>query len=211
MPASPLRLGDLAVIGDYPAKALKALAVIADKLHPAYDALDGGARAGRSRELCLFNSLAVRAFLVEIGFTDADVKPCAVLMRAELDDRPVHTLGVGLPDQPDIPGKFNSHAIVAVPSIALMIDATLYQAQRPQWRGALPGMIALPYAPNGLTIAGRRVTSRAEPGFVFDISWTARPEIDIRRQRDFRDAASIARRRRVAAAMRERFGRWREE
>ena len=64
-----MQFGDLDVLAHLPAKMLKALAVIADRAHPAYDECSGVA-AGASKDKCLFMSLAVRDFLVEIGYRD---------------------------------------------------------------------------------------------------------------------------------------------
>src|ERR1700756_571534 len=70
------QFGDLAVLAHPRAKMLKALAVIADRAHPAYDECSGVA-AGASKDKCLFMSLAVRDFLVEIGYRDATVRSCS--------------------------------------------------------------------------------------------------------------------------------------
>lgn len=67
-----LQFGDLAVLAHPPATMLKALAVIAARAHPAYDECSGVA-GGASKDKCLFMSLAVRDFLVEIGYRDATV------------------------------------------------------------------------------------------------------------------------------------------
>jgi hypothetical protein len=71
-----MQFGDLDVLAHLPAKMLKALAVIADRAHPAYDECSGVA-AGASKDKCLFMSLAVRDFLVEIGYRDATVRSCS--------------------------------------------------------------------------------------------------------------------------------------
>jgi hypothetical protein len=70
------RLGELTVMADPPAKMWKALCVISARAHAAYDECSGVA-AGASKDKCLFMSLAVRDFLVEIGFADACEAPPA--------------------------------------------------------------------------------------------------------------------------------------
>src|ERR1700741_948051 len=77
-----MQFGDLDVLAHLPAKMLKALAVIADRAHPAYDECSRVA-AGASKDKCLFMSLAVRDFLVEIGYRDATVRRCFLYIRAE--------------------------------------------------------------------------------------------------------------------------------
>src|ERR1700741_1545134 len=77
-----LQFGELAVLAHPPAKMLKALAVIADRAHPAYDECSGVA-AGASKDKCLFMSLAVRDFLVEIGYRDATVRSCFLYIAAD--------------------------------------------------------------------------------------------------------------------------------
>jgi hypothetical protein len=74
-------LGDLTVVGRWPGKMMKALAVISMHLHEAYDASEG-AEPGHSKQSCLFSSLAVRDFLVAVGFKDATVRGCGLVVRA---------------------------------------------------------------------------------------------------------------------------------
>lgn len=205
-------LGDMLVLGQHPAKAIKALAVIAAHLHPTYDGLDG-APAGGSKDTCLFTSLAVRDFLVGIGYADATVRTCAVVVRGCRDGTEVWSVGIGVPDERHLPDKFNGHAVTLVPSIGLMIDSTLYQAQRPKFEGALPGMMALPYDDK---IAGSHIGSlkgfsgveyRDEvSGLDMVAYWGDRPEIKWRRQLDVTRAEQRNRRARIAKALIAEFG-----
>lgn len=210
-----MQLGDLVVVGEWPAKAIKALAVVAAHAHPAYDACSGFP-AGKSKDLCLFMSLAIRDFLVAIGYRDATVRGCALYVYA--DDRQgnqIWSVGIGVPDQTPIEGKFNGHATVFVPSINLMIDPTVYQAGRPQYFGDLPGMIAVPtYEPQhggmrklyNLPIFSH-VTSIAEDRDV-SVVWLDRPDLPWKKSEDFRVRNS--RRIAVTKALVEAFGEWRD-
>jgi hypothetical protein len=135
-------LGNLAVLCDPPAKMLKALAAISVRAHPAYDECSG-LPCGGSRDKCLFMSLAVRDFLVQIGFADATVRLCCLYIAAnDLQDRELWSVGIGAPGQEPMPETFNGHAVCTVPSLELLINTTVYQAIRPQWAGSVGGMDA---------------------------------------------------------------------
>jgi hypothetical protein len=212
MPLPHLQLGDMLVVGEFPAKLIKALAVIAAGLHPAYDELPDRKKVGNSKESCLFSSLAARDFLVAIGYRDATVLPCTMFARADRNGAEVHSLGIGVPGEADRPEKYNGHAVVVVPSAGILIDVTLYQAIRPQWQGALTGMMALAYEPDSpyrvrelKQIAGMGFTSPCD-NLAFQIAWGGRPDINWRRQPDMTDPHSLRRRRQVAKALREAFG-----
>src|ERR1700756_2078961 len=113
------QFGDLAVLAHPRAKMLKALAVIATRAHPAYDECSGGA-AGASKDKCLFMSLAVRDFLVEIGYGDATVRRCFLYIAAEdRQGKEIWSIGIGAPGQLPEPEKFNGHAVCTVPSLSL--------------------------------------------------------------------------------------------
>jgi hypothetical protein len=140
-----MMLGDLYVIAPYPpAKLIKALAVIADALHPAFD-LRPDIKPFYSRHACVLSSLTVRDFLVRIGF-DAIVRPVATVIWSERDGKMAHSLGIGAPhDKRAIKDNWKGHMVVTVATSdgEFLIDTTLYPARRPQWR-ELPGMMALP-------------------------------------------------------------------
>jgi hypothetical protein len=211
-----LQLGDMLVVGNFPAKMIKALAVIADRLHPAYDALPDRKKDGNSKESCLFSSLVVRDFLVGIGYKDATVKPCTLVMRADRNGAEVHSLGIGIPGDRDNPEKYNGHAAVVVPSVDILIDVTLYQAIREQWQGAISGMMALGYEPHSdrrlrelKQIAGMGFTAVADD-LAFQIAWGDRPDINWRRQPDMTDPHSLRRRRQIAKLLQEAFGNFRD-
>lgn len=204
------QLGDLAVVDIWPGKMMKALAVIADRLHPAYDLVPGAMRGG-SKATCLFSSLAVRDFLVAIGFEDATVRGCAVLLRAiDRVGKEIWSVGLGIPGLEDVDGKFNGHAVCTVPSLSLMIDTTLYQSIRPAWAGAVTGMLACAYTPP----APRKVYDRHQfatavrelPDREVWVTWLDRPELKWKRDIDF--AVKSPRRRAVTQAMIDRFGEW---
>jgi hypothetical protein len=210
------QLGDMMVAeADWPVIVWKALAVIASDLHPAYDAVTPELPGG-SKEVCLFTSLCVRDFLFGIGYTDATVRPCAVVMQATRGDALVHSLGIGMPGEEPMPDKFNGHAVVCVPQLKLMIDATLYQAKRAQWGGLLSGMMALPYTeprPNQVafrtlkTFCGVALGESEDPSLVLSILWGERPDINWRRQLDATRGEQRMRRRRIAAILLDKYRR----
>jgi hypothetical protein len=139
-----MMLGELYVVEPYPpAKLLKALAVIADTLHPAFD-LRPDIKPFYSRRGCVISSLTVRDFLVRIGF-NAIVRPVATAIWAERDGKLLHSLAIGAPyDKRDVKDSWKGHMVVTVttPDGEFLIDTTLYPVRRPQWR-ELPGMMAL--------------------------------------------------------------------
>lgn len=57
----------------------------------------------------------------------------------------VHTLGVGAPEDKDTAGRWAGHMVVVVPSEKVLIDTTVYSAQRQHWQD-VPGMVATPTA-----------------------------------------------------------------
>jgi hypothetical protein len=210
------QLGDMLVVGAFAPKMMKALAVIATRLHPAYDELPDRKAPGNSKQSCLFSSLAVRDFLVGIGYKDATVRPCMVVMRSERGGEELWSLAIGAPDDPDQLDKFNGHAAVIVPSEGILIDTTLYQAIRPQWHGAVTGMMALaldlkgPHRVRGLPqLAGMDFKAVGED-LRFEVAWGDRPEINWRRQPDATDPQSLQRRRRLAKVLLDHFGMFRE-
>lgn len=205
-----MRLGDMAVHGRWPGKMLKALAVIADTMHQTYDQ-QPEAKPGWSKQTCVFTTMCIRDFLVAIGYGDATGHPVTVLMHARRGDAVLHSLGIGVPGERDLPDKFNGHLVCLVPSLSLMIDATLYQAQRPQWGGVLPGMMVSDYFMGSdrrdpmYGLMPINAASVVLPDRTFDIMWLDRPDIRWKRDKDFR---RNARRRAVTAAMVEKFGVW---
>lgn len=206
-----LSFGDMTIVGRWPGKMIKALAVVAMHLHPTYDR-QPDAQPGGSKERCLFASLAVRDFLVEIGFKDAAVRGCGLVMRSFDKARTeIYSLGIGVPGAPDHPEKFNGHAVVTVPSLHLLIDITLYQAIRPAWGGALRGMFATEYwAPAGFKVYDRLPFSGAEIELEdrrFEMIWIDRPELRWKREVDF---VRSPRRRALTRALIEAYGAWHE-
>lgn len=207
------RLGDMIVMADPPPKMWRALTVIAAHANEAYDQCSGIAPGGL-RDKCLFASLAVRDFLVEIGYDDATVRACMLYIDAnDLDGKQIWSVGIGAPGQQDIEEKYNGHAVCTVPSLSLLIDVTVYQAIRPQWCDTVSGMAAIKYHkpwPNQLihgcpSIAGAEI---ALPDRRVGMLWLDRPEVNWRQQPDFRQKND--RRRYVTKALREAFGNWSE-
>lgn len=207
------RLGELTVMADPPPKMWKALAVISARAHAAYDECSGFPR-GTSHDKCLFMSLAVRDFLVEIGFDDATVRSCFLFIAADdLQGKEIWSVGIGAPGQTPEPEKFNGHAVCSVPSLSLLIDTTVYQAIRPHWGEAVSGMAAIKYHQpwhrqliyGCPSIAGAEI---ALPDRWVRMLWLDRPELQWKREIDFRQKND--RRRCVTKALREAFGEWRE-
>jgi hypothetical protein len=155
-----LTLDDLQIISEDqppPAKLIKALAVIADRLHSSWDAI---IPKNKSKESCVLCSLTVRDFLRTIGIA-ARVEPVVFLAIAKRDGKILHSTAVGMPSEsaptnlimtpndalsgPTTfvkPGQWNGHLVTIVRDSGWLIDVTLYQAQRPAWP-QLPGMIAI--------------------------------------------------------------------
>src|SRR5262252_7800728 len=125
------RLGDMMVVGNPPAKLWKALAVIADALHPSFE-LEPRIAPGISKSSCVICALTVRDFLRAIGFDMARVAPVCAVMWASENGKQLHSLGIGHPDDDSaFADRWSGHLVVVIG--AFLIDATLYGAQRPQW------------------------------------------------------------------------------
>ncbi|UPK03080.1 hypothetical protein [Bradyrhizobium sp. 170] len=210
---STLQLGDMTVFGRWPGKMMKALAAISARAHQAYDECSDLPR-GSSRDKCLFMSLAVRDFLVQIGFADATVRACFLYIAAnDLQGRELWSVGLGAPGQEPNPEKFNGHAVCTVPSLELLIDTTVYQAIRPQWADSVGGMVAIKYHKpwanqlihGCLSIAGCETEL---PDRRVWMIWLERPELNWKREIDFRRRNE--RRRYLTKALREAFGEWRD-
>lgn len=185
-----LTLGDMTVVGDWPAKIVKALAVIADGLHPALDARHEEVIPGKSKECCILCALTVRDFLRSIGF-EAEARSVSILMEAQRNGETLHSLGLGCPAEAygkhgtskDEEGRWDGHLVTVLPRLKLLVDSTLYQAQRQQWDGALTGMIALPYGNVGdrrkiyrcKVLAGLQMHD-AKSGAEFAAAWLDRPD-----------------------------------
>lgn len=205
-------LGDMTVMADPPAKMWKALAVIASRLHPAYDECSGFP-PGTSHDKCLFMTMVVRDFLAGIGFDDARARGCFLYIGAH--DRAgatIWSVGCGAPGI-TLPNKFNGHAVCAVPSCGLLIDTTVYQAIRPHWDGAVSGMAAIGYHepwPHQM-VHGCPAIAAAEverPDRSVMMIWADRPELRFKHEPDYRDRTE--RRRYIGAALRRAFGEWRD-
>ena len=206
------QLGDLTVMADPPAKMWKALATISARAHQAYWECSG--MVGGAHDKCLFMSLAVRDFLVRIGFADATVRSCFLYINAEDNQgNEIWSVGIGAPGQVAVPEKFNGHAVCCVPSLQLLIDTTVYQAIRPHWLGAISGMVAIkyhePWAKQRMrgcpSIAGAEIEL---PDRRVMMLWLDRPEVHWKRSLDFRQRNE--RRRYVTKAMIDAFGSWSE-
>jgi hypothetical protein len=177
-----MTFGDMLVGGSPPPQLSKALRVISESLHPQF-AKNWRMPPDKSKESCILCSLTVREFLIASGFTSARVAPVCTTMAAWQDDKLLHSLGIGSPEDHEIlPGKWNGHMIVIEPSTGYLIDTTLYQAQRKQWPD-LPGMIAGPLwaeRVKGLylgldAISGLTLRDDDRPGYSFEIAWLDRP------------------------------------
>lgn len=199
-------LGQMLVIGTPSPKLAKALAVIADGLHAGFD-LAGRIPVNKSKESCVLVSLTARDFLRQIGF-DARERSSSVVMRAERGGTELHSLGVGVEDNPATPepGYWNGHMVVLVENY--LIECTLFRARRPAWPD-LPPMFAVPRV-EGEQIFGKPViaqatiTDDAPPGdYRLDVVW-----VDFRKNRGWRrgpDACDMVRRLPVVRRLVDRF------
>lgn len=205
-------LGDMMVVGNPPAKLWKALAVVADGLHPGFD-LRSTIIPGKSKNSCVLCALTVRDFLLRIGFTDAAVRPVAVVMWASECGKQLHSLGIGSPEDPRDdagPGHWIGHMVTTV--AGFLIDTTLYCALRPQWP-QLTGMVVLPIHAEpderkifGLDLIVGVTMDEPERGYQFNIGWLDNPYN--RAWRGGPDARDRNRREPVVAWLIKRFGRW---
>jgi hypothetical protein len=209
-----IQLGDMAVLlAPPPAMLAKALAVIADTLHPAF-AREKRFRPGASFESCVLCSLTVRDFLRRIGFRDAAVRPVGVIMLATEGGRLVHSLGIGMPpeaggDDRQEAGHWNGHLVATAQG--WLIDTTLYPAIRPAWADAAP-MMAAPME-GGPGLRKRLYDLPCLVGAAFNeddrefcIAWLDNP--DNRRWQQGPDGRDRQRRLPVVRALIERFGVW---
>lgn len=206
------RLGDMMVIEMPPAKFLKALAVIAECLHPTFEEHGLASKNG-----CVITSLAIRHFLFDIGFRDAEIATCMFAIRAVKGDETLHSLGIGAPDHRQAtagPKGWSGHMVVRVPSAGYLIDTTLFQMRRPQWPD-FPPMWATPLLPPEIDIGGfgmRAFGGHAFPepdGSMIEFMWLDQPQN--RHWRHAPDFKCKQRWRGVAAVLTEKFGQWEEE
>ena len=205
----------MAVLGDVqPPKLWKALAVIADTLHPAFAAQPWIAHADKSKESCVLCTLAVRDFLHKIGFADAEARSVVVVMKAWQGEKELHSLGIGVPGTPRVDdGRWVGHLVVWLPSSKTLIDTTLYPTIRPQWKD-MPPMIAVRCDEQdhcryrGLRhVASLSMTDDEHVGYEYGITWLDHPRKSWRKGGD----AEPWRRAVVVAAMVEKFGEWHDD
>jgi hypothetical protein len=205
-------LGDMDVIGNPPPKLWKALAVIAKELHPAFARETWIEHREKSKESCVLSSLAVRDFLLSLGFIDAQVRPVVTILLATRGKETVHSLGIGVPGHvvrvPDTKRDWNGHLVAM--AAGFIIDTTLYPVRRPQWPD-LAGMLAMPLGVDpcpskywGLTGIAAASVSRRD-GVLFEIGYLDNPGNSRWAtggdNEEWRRAAAVA-------AMRRRFGSW---
>lgn len=177
-----MQFGDMAIVGKVPPKLAKALSVISSTMHQTFAIQPWIAHPDKSKGSCILSSLAVRDFLFKIGFTDAEVACVIVAIRAFRDGEEIHSLGVGLPLE-GIPKttatNWNGHMVVKLPSLGYLIDTTLFQAKREQWK-ALPGSMVVPYDEGrDDMIFGHRALSgfhNTTDGTRMDIFWLDHPD-----------------------------------
>jgi hypothetical protein len=207
-----LHLGDMQIIGNGappPAKLIKALAVIADRLHPAFD---GQIPRDKSKESCVLCALTVRDFLRTIGFASR-VEPVLFLAGAQRNGVALHALGMGARKGGKAAGGYwNGHLVTL--AAHWLIDTTLYQVQRPAW-AQLPGMMAIPLHETGRRYNDMPVLASiasngtdADDGYLFDAVWM----LD-RKNRGWKygpDSRNRLLREPVIGELVERFGGWNE-
>lgn len=176
-----IMVGDMSVMGRPSMRLLKALAAISGVMHQEFAQRDGGSYGEFSKGSCVMSSLTAREFLHDIGYTRSEVRPVMAVMRAHRGDAELHSLGIGVTDQPDVarPGRWIGHMVVVVPEEGWLIDTTLYEAaSRPVWAGAIGGMAAVPlmserhYARN-LPVLARFAVRNGD--VTFDCLWLDNP------------------------------------
>jgi hypothetical protein len=173
-----IELGDMIVTDEPPPHLLRALAVIADRLHVEFERQDW-ITPGKSKESCVLCSLAVLDFLHAIGFDDARAESVVAIIRADRDGRELHSVGIGIPGKDDVPDRWNGHLVVTCGE--WLIDPTLYQARRPHWE--FLGMFATRIRKHPhRKIKGLRVRAFVEmidgddPSFQFGVAWLSNPK-----------------------------------
>jgi hypothetical protein len=206
-----LELEDMLVIGRPPVKTLKALAVIATRLHQSFAEQDWLERA-KSQESCVLCTLSVCDFLNAIGIT-AQPRSVGLYLQAEQDGKLLHNLGIGIPSQPPRPGYWLGHLVAVLPHEGYLIDTTLARAKRPAWPN-LPGMMAVPIQarPPRRRMYGLRpftsVTWHDDTGLEQFIAWLDRPRAQ--EWQNGPDAVQEWRRVVTVDDMRQKFGVWKD-
>jgi hypothetical protein len=138
-----LDLPQLTIFGTPDDRFVAAMKLVSSHLHQLYRPIFGEI----SKNSCVLASLTVRDFLFRAGFRDVELRPVRVLMRATRDDKELNSVGVGFSHGGNsATGRWEGHMAVYSPSLDMLIDTTLFQAQRDQWK-FLPGMIAVPLRP----------------------------------------------------------------
>lgn len=174
--------GDMMIERAPPLTLYKALAFLGARLHPVMEA-SGKFKPGISKESCVLCSLIVRDFLKRIGYPDAVVAPCFVFMIAKRGEETLHSLGIGKPDDTDLPTRWSGHMVVTIPSTGYLIDLTLYQANRPQW-SPLPGMLAMRLLKEDAEVWTFKVMAEMtafdaeDKEYRFDMLWLSTPAND---------------------------------
>ena len=143
--ARRLRSGGTARWSPFSMMLPKAITVVSEHMHSLFAVEPWIVRADKSKESCILCSLTVRDFLHEIGFTDATVRSVATYVDAQHNGERLSRLIIGHPedDRPVKTTRWRGYMVCVVPSHNMLIDTTLYQAQRPAWP-ELPGTVAVP-------------------------------------------------------------------
>jgi hypothetical protein len=208
---SVVNLGDLQMPPAlFSAKLTKAMAVLGAGFYDEFEkvGLDRKATAGS----CVLAALAVREFLICVGFR-AEVRAVAVVMSAALNGEPIHSLGIGHPQDADSDAnRWAGHLVCVVPAERALIDPTLMQARRPAWPD-LPAMICSPLGLLNEELCGLEAISAVRfargDGYRFKSVWFDNPE-----NRRWRNSGDAQRnkflRSPVAQALVRSFGEWRD-
>ena len=173
------QFNDMTVMGAPPLKLRNALEIIANHLHQEFAKVSWLPHKDRSKESCILCSLTVREFLVRADFQDADARPVCLYLSAHKGGRLVKQLMVPDPDDKrQLPSRWAGHMVVVIPSAAYLIDTTLYQAARPEWK-SLPGMAAVPLYPANASLFSMKqiscVSWKEEDGYKVTAGWLDAP------------------------------------
>ena len=206
-----MQFGDLTVAGPASPKFLKAVAVLSEHLHPAFNE-EAWLKPDVSKISCILSSLAVRDFLWKIGYKDAQVRTVLFEVRAYKDGKEIHSLGIGEDYSGNRhyrdPNKWTGHMIAYVPSEKFIIDTTLYQAQRDAWK-MLPPMFATVEVRGvkGFGLESIAALRHTDENYQLNLYWFDQPE-----NKKWRGAPDTAKDRRVNVVRKlvERFGSWKD-
>lgn len=175
---SQKRFSDLVVFGDPSSVLLSALKIIGNDMHTLLSKHKDPKDQITSKERCVLASLTCRDFLLELGI-EAEVSPCSLRISAiDKSGKPFRHLFLGDPESPDAKDPLPGHMVVLADGF--LVDTTIYQAIRPEWK-MVPPMIAIPIQRLPTEVDGMSplasFSGEEEGNNIFAV-WLDRPELD---------------------------------